>query len=427
MSINFDYNKQHTIAQEVVIKGKGLHTGGSVTMKLLPAEVNTGYIFQRVDLPGKPLIEADCDLVVDTSRGTTLEKNSVRVNTVEHILATLVGLSIDNVLIQVDNMEIPIMDGSALFFVEFIKKAGIVEQEAEKIWYLIEEKLMFEDPVKKVQMLALSADNYRINTLIDFNSPVLGTQHAFIEHTTEFETKIAPSRTFCFLHELEILLTHNLIKGGDFNNAIIVVDKPLSKEETNRLSIIFNKQNLEVKSEGYLNNIKLRFPNEPARHKLLDIMGDLALVGFPIQAHIIANRPGHHANVEFAKIIKQYIKKNRNNSHIPKYDPNDPPIYDLPAIEKMLPHRYPFLLIDKVIEKSENHIVGIKNVTFNEHFFIGHFPGNPVMPGVLQIEALAQTGGILALTKYPDPENYDTYFLKIDNCKFKQMIKPGDT
>lgn len=427
MNSNFDYNKQHTIGGEVVIKGKGLHTGVAVTMKLLPSDINTGYVFQRIDLPEQPIIEADCDLVVDTSRGTTLEKNGARVNTVEHILAALVGLSIDNVLIQVDNMEIPIMDGSSLPFVEVIKTVGIVEQEAEKIWYLIEEKLMFEDPVKKVQMLAISADNYRINTLIDFNSPVLGTQHAFIEHTQEFEKEIAPCRTFCFLHELEMLIKHNLIKGGDMNNAIVVVDKPLTKEETKHLSEIFKKDNIEVKSEGYLNNLELRFPNEPARHKLLDIMGDLALVGFPIQGHIIANRPGHHANVEFAKIIKQYIKRNRNNSHVPKYDPNKAPIYDLVAIEKILPHRYPFLLVDKVIEQTDNYVIGVKNVTFNEHFFIGHFPGNPVMPGVLQIEALAQTGGIMALSKYPDPENYDTYFLKIDGCKFKQMIRPGDT
>jgi UDP-3-O-[3-hydroxymyristoyl] N-acetylglucosamine deacetylase/3-hydroxyacyl-[acyl-carrier-protein] dehydratase len=424
MEAVFNPDRQHTLGMEISISGTGIHTGAFVDMTLRPAEPNFGIQFQRTDLPGQPLIKADCDLVTDTSRGTTLELNGAKINTVEHVLAALVGMGIDNVLIALNGLEVPIIDGSSAPFVDIIEQAGVKEQLADKVWYTLDENIHHKDDKKRVEMIAVPADEYSFTTLIDFNSPVLGTQHASLRHINDFKDEIAPCRTFCFLHELEMLLDNNLIKGGDISNAIVVVDKPVDKEEMMRLAKVFKMDKMEVKSEGYLNNLELRFPNEPARHKLLDVVGDLALIGYPIKAQIIANRPGHSSNVEFAKKIKQYIKKHKTKA--PVYDPSQPPIFDLPFIESKLPHRFPFLLVDKVIELSDNHILGVKNVTFNEWFFQGHFPGNPVMPGVLQIEALAQTGGILAINLAGEGQ-YDTYFLKIDNCKFKQMVKPGDT
>lgn len=426
MDANFNPDKQHTLVSEVHISGTGLHTGINVDMTLNPAKPGFGFQFQRIDLPGRPIIKADCDLVTDTSRGTTLESGDAKVSTVEHILAALVGMGVDNCLIEINGPEIPIIDGSSEPFVEIIEDIGVVEQDAAKIWYTIDSNISYYDEEKRVEITALPSTNYKITTLIDFNSPVLGTQHASLKSMAEFKTEIAPCRTFCFLHELEALLDNNLIKGGDINNAIVVVDKPVTPEEMARLAKAFGRNKMEVKSEGYLNNLELRFPNEPARHKLLDVVGDLALIGYAVKGHIIANRPGHSSNVAFAKKVKQFIKKNKHTKDVPLYDPTLPPVYTLQQIENTLPHRFPFLLVDKIIELTDKLIVGIKNVTFNEYFFQGHFPGNPIMPGVLQIEALAQTGGILCINAMPEGQ-YDTYFLKIENCKFKQKVVPGDT
>ncbi len=417
---------QHTIQDEISISGAGLHTGQSVTMRIKRGAPNTGIVFQRVDLPLKPTVKADVDFVVETNRSTTLEHNGARVSTIEHLMAALVGMQVDNALIEIDGEEVPILDGSAQPFVEALQKAGVLQQEAEKIYYNIEHNITFSDEDKKVEMVALPYHEYRINTLIDFNSPVLGTQHAALKNINDFNTNIAPCRTFCFFHELEWLLANNLIKGGDINNAIVVVDKEVTQAQVERISKVFNKRDVQIGSEGILNNLELRFPNEPARHKLLDVVGDLALVGFPFKAHIIANRPGHASNVNFAKKIKEHIKKNKNRQEIPQYDPNKPAILNVQQIEKILPHRYPFLMVDKVIELSEKVVIAIKNVSYNEPFFQGHFPGNSVMPGVLQVEALAQAGGFLAIPRDTE-DKYDTYFLKIENCKFKQKVVPGDT
>jgi UDP-3-O-[3-hydroxymyristoyl] N-acetylglucosamine deacetylase/3-hydroxyacyl-[acyl-carrier-protein] dehydratase len=417
---------QQTLASEVRIDGVGIHSGQTVEIVLKPAEPNTGIVFQRVDLPGKPTVKADVDNVIETTRSTTIEANGARVSTIEHLMAALVGCGVDNVLVEINAPEVPILDGSASPFVEVIEKVGIQKQNAIKIYYTLEHNISFVDEVKKVEMVALPYHEYRINTLIDFNSPVLGTQHAALKHISQFKNEISPCRTFCFFHELEYLLDHNLIKGGDLNNAIVVVDKPVTEQQVSRLSKIFHKADVRVTEGGILNNLDLRFPNEPARHKLLDVIGDLALVGYPFKAHIIANRPGHSSNVAFARKIKEHIKKNRHKQGIPKYDPTKAPLLDVHAIERRLPHRYPFLLVDKIIELTDKQVVAVKNVTYNEPFFQGHFPGNCVMPGVLQVEALAQTGGILTIPDDPD-HDYDTYFLKIDNCKFKNKVVPGDT
>ncbi len=371
MDQHFNPDKQHTLKDAIHISGTGLHTGVLVDMTLHPANPGFGIQFQRVDLPNAPIIKADCDLVTDTSRGTTLQMGDAKVSTVEHVLAALVGMGVDNALIELNGPEIPIMDGSSAPFIEHIEKVGVIEQEAAKAWYSIDENIFHYDEDKRVEMVAMPALDYQITTLIDFNSPVLGTQHAALKTIKDFKAEISPCRTFCFLHELETLLEHDLIKGGDINNAIVVVDKPVTNEEMARLAKVFKREKIEVKSEGYLNNLELRFPNEPARHKLLDVIGDLALIGYPIKARIIANRPGHSSNVEFAKKIKQYIKKNKHVKDVPVYDPAVTPVFNLEQIEKILPHRYPFLFVDKVIELTDKVIVGVKNVTFKNGFSLG--------------------------------------------------------
>ena len=418
--------KQHTIKRPITISGVGLHTGVKVNMTFLPAPTNHGIKFQRVDLDNQPIVEADVDNVVDLSRGTTIEKNGARVNTVEHTLAALVGLQIDNVLIQLDGPEPPIMDGSSQPFVEAIETAGFEEQNAMRNFFEVPHSIFYKDAEKNIEIAALPLDDYRVTVMVDYNSPVLGSQHASLTNINQFAKEIASCRTFCFLHELEMLQKQNLIKGGDLNNAIVVVDRIVQDHELEHLAKLFNKPKVEVKKEGILNNVELRYKNEPARHKLLDVIGDLALVGRPLKAQILAARPGHAANVAFAKKLKKLMIE-FSKSQVPNYDPSLPPVLDATQIEKVLPHRYPFALVDKIIHLDEMSVAGIKNVTINEPFFKGHFPGNPVMPGVLQIEAMAQTGGILVLNTVPDPENYWTYFLGIENCRFRKMVVPGDT
>ncbi|MDG1572974.1 bifunctional UDP-3-O-[3-hydroxymyristoyl] N-acetylglucosamine deacetylase/3-hydroxyacyl-ACP dehydratase [Robiginitalea sp. M366] len=418
--------KQRTIAKEVTLKGVGLHTGENVTMKFVPAPVNHGFAFKRVDLEGEPIIEADATYVINTQRGTNLEKRGVKIQTSEHVLAALVGLEIDNVMIELDAPEPPIMDGSSKFFVEALEQAGIVEQEADREVYVVKDVITYRDEATGSEITVIPSEEYQITTMVDFGTKVLGTQNATLERLSDFKLEISDSRTFSFLHELEMLLEHGLIKGGDLNNAIVYVDKEISEATMKKLQKAFKKDKLSVKPNGILDNLTLHHPNEAARHKLLDVIGDLALIGMRIQGKVIANKPGHYVNTQFAKKLAKMIKLEKRNN-VPKYDLNKTPLMDVSQIMGMLPHRPPFLLVDKILELSDKHVVGVKNVTMNEPFFVGHFPGAPVMPGVLQIEAMAQTGGILVLSTVPDPENYLTYFMKIDNVKFKQQVVPGDT
>ncbi len=418
--------KQKTIKNEISLTGVGLHTGKEVTMTFKPAPVNNGFTFVRVDLQGQPVIEADANYVVNTQRGTNLEKLGVKIQTPEHVLAAVVGCDLDNVIIELNASELPIMDGSSKYFVEAIEKAGIEEQDASRNVYVVKEVISFTDEATGSEILVMPSDEYQVTTMVDFGTKVLGTQNATLKSLADFKSEIASSRTFSFLHELESLLEHGLIKGGDLNNAIVYVDKEISESTMENLKKAFGKEEISVKPNGVLDNLTLHYPNEAARHKLLDVIGDLSLIGVRIQGKIIANKPGHFVNTQFAKKLAKIIKIEQRN-HVPTYDLHQEPLMDIHKIMSMLPHRPPFLLIDRIIEMSDRHVVGLKNVTMNENFFVGHFPEAPVMPGVLIVEAMAQTGGILVLSTVPDPENYLTYFMKIDNVKFKHKVLPGDT
>lgn len=414
-------DKQRTIQREVSLSDVGLHTGQQVNLTFCPQEANYGIKFQRVDLEGAPIIEADVDLVTDVQRGTTLTKNGNSVSTMEHALAALTGLGIDNCLIKIDAQEVPIMDGSSKPFIKILKEAGVQELEQDRDYIVITEPIKFSIPEKGIELIAIPDDHYNIISMIDYASPVLGKQFATLDKIEDFENEIASSRTFCFLHELEFLAENNLIKGGDLSNAIVVVDKVLEKDKLNGIAKLLNKPTVEVKNEGILDNIELRHANEPARHKLLDIVGDLTLVGKPIKGKIIATKPGHGPNTEFAKLIK-HSQKNME----PKFDVSKT-VLDIEGIKKILPHRPPMLMVDRIIELSPEKVVGVKNISINEDVFRGHFPDQPIFPGVLQVEAMAQVGGVLVLSQYDDPENYLTYFMKMDNVKFRKMVVPGDT
>jgi UDP-3-O-[3-hydroxymyristoyl] N-acetylglucosamine deacetylase/3-hydroxyacyl-[acyl-carrier-protein] dehydratase len=417
---------QHTISKPVSLKGVGIHTGQEVNLTFKPTKENQGYVFCRVDLPEKPLIEANINFVVNTDRGTNLDKNGIKIRTSEHVLAALVGMGIDNILIELDAPEPPIMDGSSKYFVEALKKAGIKKQDAVREEYVVKEPISYYDEDSGSDITVIPSENYEVTAMVDFGTKILGTQNATMKNISQFNDEFSNARTFSFLHEIEMLLDNGLIKGGDLNNAIVYVDKELSDETMLKLKKAFNKEKLSVQSNGILDNLKLHYPNEAARHKLLDVIGDLALLGIRIKGKVIANKPGHYVNTMFAKHLSSIIKSEKRNL-APKIDWSKPPVMDVNQIKNIIPHRPPFLFLDKILEISKDHIIGLKNVTMNEEFFNGHFPGKPIMPGVLQIEAMAQAGGVLILNTVPDPKNYLTFFAKIDNAKFKTPVIPGDT
>ena len=418
-------DQQHTIKHEVSISGIGLHTGQEVTLTFKSAPIDHGIRFKRVDLEGQPIIEADAKYVTETDRGTTLDKKGAKLQTIEHVLAACAGLKLDNLLIEINGEEPPILDGSSIQFIKVLKEAVPLAQYAMRKYFVVREEICYEDPETGVKIQAFPADEFSVSVSIDYDSKVLGFQETELKSLNDFEAEYADARTFCFLHELELLLKHGLIKGGDLSNAIVYVEDKVEEKELNRLASIFKKDTIGVCKDGYLNNLSLRHEDEAARHKLLDVVGDLMLVGAPIKGKIIAHKPGHGPNTTFAKLMKEVMKKQKNLP--PAYDQNATPVMDIHQIMDTLPHRPPFLLVDKILELGESRVVGLKNVTMNEDFFNGHFPGAPVMPGVLQIEAMAQVGGILILNTVPDPENYLTYFMKIDKVKFKHKVLPGDT
>lgn len=420
--------KQRTLKSEFSVSGKGLHTGVHVTATFKPAEVNTGYRIKRIDLEGEPIIEALAENVTETTRGTVVSSKTdknVKVSTIEHALAALYTAGIDNCLIEVDAAELPILDGSAIIYCNKIEEAGIQEQEEEKEYYVVKKRIKVFDPETGSSLIVLPDDELSMDVMIEFNSPVLSNQFASLEHVSAFRSEIAASRTFVFVREILPLLQMNLIKGGDLDNAIVIHDKEMPKEDLDRLADLMNVPRKQVSELGYLNNKPLVYKNEPARHKLLDLLGDLSLIGRPLKGRIVATKPGHTINTTLAKKIRKELRY--QNVQAPSYDPNKEPIFNINDIRRMLPHRYPMQLVDKVIEMGKNHIVGVKNITSNEPFFQGHFPEEPVMPGVLQVEAMAQVGGLLVLSQVEDPERYSTYFMKIDNVKFRQKVVPGDT
>ena len=418
--------KQKTLKEEISLSGIGLHTGKEVVLTMKPAKENTGFVFVRTDLEGCPQVEADANYVTTTDRGTTLEKSGVKIHTCEHVLAALVGMDLENVILEMNNAEPPIMDGSSKFFVEAIEKVGVVEQEVSREYLTITEVMSYTDSETGADITVIPSEEYEVTTMVDFGTKILGTQNATLKNMSDFKSEISAARTFSFLHELEMLLDHGLIKGGDISNAIVYVDKELTTETIEKLKKAFGKEEISIRPNGILDNLTLNYPNEAARHKLLDEIGDLALVGVRIKGKVIANKPGHFVNTQFAKKLNKYYKTQKKKN-VPKFDLTKEPVFDINGIMRLLPHRPPFLLIDKILELSDNHIVGLKNITMNEPFFVGHFPKEPVMPGVLQVEAMAQIGGILVLANVPDPENYSTYFVKIDNVKFKKKVIPGDT
>ena len=417
--------KQKTLAASFSLKGKGLHTGLDIEITFNPAPENHGYKIKRTDLEGQPVIDALAEHVVATQRGTVLKKNDVQVSTIEHAMAALYALEIDNCLIEVNAPEFPILDGSARYFVEGIQKVGSVEQNAPRDYYIVKHKIEVKDEESGASLIILPDEKFSVNVLISFDSPVLNNQFASMNDLSEFPSELAASRTFVFVREIEMLLNNNLIKGGDLDNAIVIYDQKLPQESLDKLADMTNVPHLNLKELGYINHEPLVFDNEPARHKLLDVIGDVALIGKPIRGRIIATRPGHKINNQFARMIRKDIKQNEVQA--PVYDPNREPVMDINRIRELLPHRYPFLLVDKIIEIGGNYIVGVKNITANEPFFQGHFPQEPVMPGVLQVEAMAQTGGLLVLNSVDEPERYSTYFMKIDGVKFRRKVVPGDT
>ena len=417
--------KQCTLKGEFHVSGKGLHTGLQIEATFSPAPENTGYVFKRIDIEGEPTLQAVAENVVETVRGTVIGNNSMRISTIEHALAALYAAGIDNCLITLNAPELPILDGSAIEYAEKIDEVGIVEQDAEKDYYIVKQKIEVVDEKTGSSLIVLPDEDFSIDTMIEFDSPILQNQFASLNSMKRFKSDIAASRTFVFVREIVALLNANLIKGGDLDNAIVIYDQPMSQEQLNKISELMGVPPIEVANLGYINNKPLVFPNEPARHKLLDVIGDIALIGRPLKGRIIANKPGHTLNATFSKKIRREIK--RQEVQAPIYNPNIAPVMDINRIRELLPHRYPFLLVDKIIEVGDNHIVGVKNMTQNEPFFQGHFPQEPVMPGVLQIEAMAQVGGLLVLNVVDEPERYSTYFMKIDNVKFRQKVVPGDT